>query len=141
MDFYGALTNVGNNKRIPFEIQTVSFLVVWWSSFGILKLLETNFGVTGIPFYSIIKIVLLTGLFSADYRELVANNTLQFTGYIVRTSQRFMFPILNEHFPALNKYIDLRVPVESTTSATSTVTTGWLSGVKSFFSSDSSASN
>ncbi len=143
MDYYGTLTGA-NTKKVPQEIQTVSFLVVWWSSFGILKLLEANFGVTNIPFYSIIKIVMLTGLFSADYRKLVVNNTLQFTGYIVRTSQRFMFPILNEHFPALNKYIDLSAPIELRAS-TPASSSGWRFGLKSYFNSDatsvSSASN
>jgi hypothetical protein len=105
---------------------------VWWSTFGILKLLEANFGVTNIPFYSIIKIVLLTSLYLTEYRSWMTQNTSQYAVVVTDKLRRLLFTVLNEHFPSIKQYINIDLPPVVEPDMSKEETTGWLSGMKTW---------
>lgn len=94
-----------DNTIIDKNIYDTSFLVTWWSSFGICTLLERYVGLGSFPLYSVWKGMTLVSMYSTSYRELIINRILFGLSTVWEKGRQIGISIINERFPSLNQYI------------------------------------
>lgn len=89
------------------DLDNLSFLTVWWSTFGTFSLLEQYAGLSSLPFYSFSKAGILLTMYSTNYRKWVTEKTLEGVSFMTKKGQDIGISVIKEHWPNVTKYIKL----------------------------------
>lgn len=103
----------------------LSFLTVWWSTFGMITLAENYASVNNLPFYWILKSGVMVSLYSADYRKWLTENALSTAAIAGKTLKNVVGNVVNEHFPKVKEYVNVS---PATSSSTQSQNHGWFGG-------------